>query len=52
VEWDDETDKVVFSIAAMSRPNHLLAWIGYPMMRREQRRFRRLAGEAMREASG
>jgi uncharacterized protein (UPF0548 family) len=50
VEWDRETDEVVFSISAMSRPHHFLSWIGYPMLRREQRRFRRLAGEAMRDA--
>jgi len=50
VEWDRETDEVVFSISAMSRPHHFLSWIGYPMLRREQRRFRRLAGEAMLNA--
>jgi len=52
VEWNVETDEVTFSIAAVSRPHHLLSWIGYPMLRREQRRFRRLAGEAMLDAVG
>lgn len=50
VEWDRETEEVVFSISAMSRPHHFLSWIGYPMLRREQRRFRRLAREAMLNA--
>ena len=50
VEWDRETDEVTFSISAVSRPHHLLSWVGYPMLRREQRRFRRLSGEAMRDA--
>ena len=50
VEWDRETDEVVFSISVMSRPHHFLSWIAYPMLRREQRRFRRLAGEAMLNA--
>ena len=52
VEWNRETDEVTFSISAVSRPHHLLSWIGYPMLRREQRRFRRLAGEAMLDAVG
>jgi len=50
VEWDRETEEVIFSISAMSRPHHFLSWVGYPMLRREQRRFRRLAGEAMLNA--
>ena len=50
VERSGETDEVTFSIVAVSRPSHLFSWIGYPLVRREQRRFRRLSGEAMQAA--
>lgn len=50
VERSLETDEVTFSIVAASRPAHLFSWLGYPLVRREQRRFRRLSGEAMQSS--
>ncbi len=50
VEWSQGSNSVVFSIAALSRPNHLMTWVGLPMLRREQHRFRQLAGQSMRDA--
>jgi uncharacterized protein (UPF0548 family) len=50
VEWDRRDDAVWYDLLAVSRPGHWLAWLGYPYARMEQARFRRLSGEAMREA--
>ncbi|MBL9122450.1 MAG: DUF1990 domain-containing protein [Planctomycetaceae bacterium] len=50
VEWLREDDSVWFDILAVSRPRHLLAWLGYPWLRRMQRRFGRDAVAAMRRA--
>lgn len=47
VEWDRESDLVSFDILAFSRPNHLLTRIGYPLVRRSQKRFGREAAAAM-----
>lgn len=47
VEWDRETDAVYYDVLAISRPNHLLAWLGYPLVRRLQRRFARDSRAAM-----
>ena len=53
VEWDRQTDEVQFKIEVFSRPAHWLVWLGYPLARYQQSRFRRLAGEAMqREIDG
>ena len=41
VEWHHEDDSVFYELYAFSRPNHLLAWLGYPLARRLQRRFAR-----------
>lgn len=41
---------VTYDILAFSRPGHLLARFGYPLMRRYQRRFGRDSAEAMRQA--
>jgi uncharacterized protein (UPF0548 family) len=38
---------VWFDILAFSRPNHLLTWLGYPLVRRSQKRFGRDAAAAM-----
>ncbi|WP_337175627.1 DUF1990 domain-containing protein [Paludisphaera sp.] len=39
VDWDAETDAVFYDVRAYSRPNLILARLGYPYMRRSQRRF-------------
>ena len=39
---------VWFAIDAFSRPRHPLTWLGYPLVRRLQRRFGRLACERIR----
>ena len=50
VEWDPTDDRVWFEIAVFSRPKHWLARIGYPALVYVQRRFRREAPRAMRQA--
>lgn len=50
VEWDRETGAVHYAVLAMSRPNHPLAWLGYPLVRLLQRRFARDSRSAMRAA--
>jgi uncharacterized protein (UPF0548 family) len=49
VRWHDD-DRVSFRITAFSRPNGVLIWLGYPVMRVLQRRFARTAGQIMRAA--
>ena len=41
VEWDREDDSVWYDILAFSRPRHFLARLGYPWVRRVQKRFGR-----------
>ena len=41
VRWDHEDDSVHYDVLAFSRPNHTLAWLGYPLARTLQRRFAR-----------
>lgn len=50
VEWDHADDSVHYAVFAFSRPNHPLAWPGYPVARMLQRRFRRDSTRAMVEA--
>src|SRR5437588_11490892 len=40
VEWRREDDSVWYDILAFSRPNHPLVWLGFPLTRALQRRFR------------
>ncbi len=47
VEWDRSDGGVWFDILAFSRPNHVLARLGYPVVRRLQRRFGRDSAAAM-----
>jgi uncharacterized protein (UPF0548 family) len=47
VQWDLKTDSVTFDILAFSRPNHLLSRLGYPLVRRSQKRFGRDSATAM-----
>jgi uncharacterized protein (UPF0548 family) len=50
LEWDRREDMVSYSILAFSRPRHVLAKLGYPLMRRLQRRFARESTAAMKRA--
>ena len=47
VEWDRVEDSVWFDILAFSRPNHVLTRLGYPLLRRRQKRFGRESAAAM-----
>jgi len=51
VEWRTEDDSVWYDILAYSRPNHLLASLGYPMTRMLQKRFARDSMRAMQRGS-
>ena len=52
IEWDREDDSVWYDILAFSRPQHFLARLGYPVVRRTQKRFGRESAAAMRRAVG
>jgi uncharacterized protein (UPF0548 family) len=51
VEWNRADDSVWYSILAISRPRHPLAWLGYPVSRLMQRRFARASKRAMVRAT-
>lgn len=50
VEWDRSDDGVWYDILAFSRPNHILTRIGYPAVRRAQKRFGRDSAASMLRA--
>jgi uncharacterized protein (UPF0548 family) len=50
VSLDPQTGEVRYRIRAFSRPRAPLAWIGYPIVRLLQARFRRDSAAAMRRA--
>jgi uncharacterized protein (UPF0548 family) len=47
IEWDQGDDSVWYDILAFSRPNHFLTRLGYPMVRRTQKRFGRESAAVM-----
>ncbi len=47
IEWDRDSDKVYYDILAFSRPNHVLTRLGYPLVRRTQKRFGRDSAASM-----
>jgi uncharacterized protein (UPF0548 family) len=47
---DPRTDDVIYRIRATSKPQAMLTWIGQPIVRALQARFRRDSAEAMRRA--
>jgi len=49
VEWDTTSNEVNYDILAYSRPRHLLAKLGYPFVRRLQKRFGQESAAQMRE---
>jgi hypothetical protein len=50
MEWHERDNAVWYDILAFSRPRQLLARLGYPLVRRLQRRFGRDSAAAMRRA--
>jgi uncharacterized protein (UPF0548 family) len=50
VEWDRVSGQVWYDILAFSRPHQLVMWLGYPYMRRVQKRFGRESAAAMLRA--
>ena len=50
IEWNQGDDGVWYDILAFSRPNHILTRLGYPMVRRSQKRFGRDSAAAMFKA--
>jgi uncharacterized protein (UPF0548 family) len=52
VEWDRTSGEVWYDILAFSRPHFFLIQLGYPYMRRVQRRFGRQSAAAMLRAVG
>lgn len=52
IEWDREDDSVWYDILAFSRPRHFLARLGYPMVRRTQKKFGRESAAVMCRAVG
>lgn len=52
LEWDQNEGSVSYDILAFSRPNHPLARIGYPFVRRLQKRFARESAAAMKRCAG
>jgi uncharacterized protein (UPF0548 family) len=47
IEWDQGNDGVWYDILAFSRPNHFLSHLGYPVVRRLQKRFGRDSAATM-----
>ena len=50
IEWNQADDSVWYDILAFSRPNHILIRLGYPWVRRAQKRFGRDSATAMLRA--
>ncbi len=47
IKWDRGENSVWYDIVAFSKPNHFLARLGYPFVRRVQKRFGRDSAAAM-----
>ena len=52
VEWDRASGEVWYDILAFSRPHRLLTRLGYPYVRRVQKRFAKESAAAMLKAVG
>ncbi len=50
VQWRRADDAVCYEQAAFSRPEHWWGYVGYPLWRRKQRRFRQMSAQAMQRA--
>jgi hypothetical protein len=51
IEWDRDDDSVWYDILAFSRPNQFLTRLGYPLVRRTQKRFGRESAAVMLRAA-
>lgn len=51
IEWNRSTNEVSYEILAFSRPSRLLIQLGYPLVRRSQKRFGRESTAAMLRAT-
>ena len=47
IEWHRDTNQVFYDILAFSKPNHFLTRLGYPLVRRSQKRFGRDSAATM-----
>ncbi|HXM46463.1 MAG TPA: DUF1990 family protein [Pyrinomonadaceae bacterium] len=52
VRLEAESEEVVYRIQAVSKPHAAMAWIGYPIARYFQEKFRRDSINALRRAIG
>lgn len=52
IEWNRADNSVWYDILAFSRPNHFLTRLGYPVVRRTQKRFGRDSAASMLRAVG
>jgi uncharacterized protein (UPF0548 family) len=52
IEWDQASGEVWYDILAFSRPHLLFTRLGYPFVRRVQKRFARASAAAMRTVVG
>lgn len=50
IEWDQSDNSVWYDILAYSKPNHFLTRLGYPVVRRTQKRFGRDSAASMLKA--
>jgi uncharacterized protein (UPF0548 family) len=50
IEWDRGKNGMWYDIRAVSRPNHFLTRLGYPVVRRLQKRFGRDSAASMLNA--
>lgn len=50
IEWDRADNSVWYDILAFSRPQHFFIRLGYPMVRRTQKRFGRESAAVMLRA--
>ncbi len=51
IEWDRPDGNVWYDILAFSRPNYVLTRLGYPLVRRIQKKFARDSAAAMHAAT-
>ena len=51
IEWHGSDDSVWYDLSAFSRPNHLLAKLGYPVTRALQKRVKRASMQEMLRSS-
>lgn len=52
IEWNRADNSVWYDILAFSKPNYLAARLGYPVVRRTQKRFGKESGERLRRVAG